>query len=391
METTATIASPRLRDESIYLAQASSTGETAGTASSQPREVNGAWGGWRSRFVRELPNGSIAFDGRNNRAPSEGMGYGMYIALQTGDQGTFNSLLNGLSYFSKPNNLFYAYVTSEGNMPARSDAIRNPDASAADADIYIASSLIQAHNLVVRGRWTAPQGASYLQRAQQIMNAIWENDIIERGGRLIIKPSDHDWPVWGDGRVAYNPSYFAPAMLRFFASHDSNPAHNWNKVIQDGYDLMNVIMENSSSLDPKGQNPIPDWVLVSASGGNFRVESYNRITPDNEYDAIRVPIEIGRDAILNGDRRAVDFLRRFVNEANVRDNNSVKVGGWSNEIAWSCYGVAVRGAGDPRNTLQSFRGSVRSSFHEDYFGFSQNDANDYYKQSVVLLASMLLF
>jgi len=376
----------------IQLAQLTPT-EKASSASSKEvsREVGEAWKGWKKRFLVELPHGTIVYDLFNKWASSEGTGYGMYLATQLNDQKTFDELLKGYeNYFKKENGLANSFLNKTGGLHRITEKTRYPSASSSDADIYIAAALIQAHSLVVAGKWKPPSGKSYLEKARVIMNAIWENEIESVEGKLVIKPSDGEWCKLVIGRTIYNPSYFTPTWLKLFSQVDSNPEHNWDKVISDGYDLINLILEKSNTLKPRGQNPIPDFVLVWAKDGEFKVASANEVIPDDEYNGIRTPLEIGRDAILNNDARAANFLRKFLNKANVTDEKSVQLHGYNNEIAWACYGTAVRGASDPYGTLESFRSAIKKSFNGSYFGHSKRDATDYFKQCIVLMGGLLI-
>jgi|GEM_PF-1899410 len=354
-------------------------------ASPYSKEAQKAWDGWKKRFIIDLPEGSIVIDKQNIRAPEEGMGYGMYLSTRFDDEDTFNRLESGLdNYFTKQNGLFYWCLTMSGQVHPRTNNVLHPHTSSADADIYLAAAFKNAADLSNASRWKPGKGEERLRKAQGIVNSIWENDVF-KGGRLIIKPSDGPWPLWGDGHVVYNPSYFTPHFLREFSEIDKNKGHDWQKVIDDGYDLHFTILSNTTALYPSGQNPIPDWVLVKVENYMFKVKSYNHIVRDNEFDAIRVPVEIGKDAIFNNEIKAIGFLGGLLSLAGVSSEAEAKIHGEATTLSRSCYGIAVEAIGDPMNILPGFKGAITSSFQEDYFGFSPEDANDYYGQSTILL------
>jgi hypothetical protein len=331
-----------------------------------------SWNRWKSRFIT---NQGLVRDydpySRQNRSWifSERSGYGMYLATAFNDTRMAEKLFAGIEKYGRNKNGLYAWKLSLSGKQASTR-------SAADADLYIAHSAIKINSA----------------RAQELIDKIWEKEIIERGGKLIFKPSDHTWPEWGDGRVVFNPSYFAPHLIKEIAAFDKNKKHNWQKVIDDGYELLNKILINSRKLGARGKNPIPDWVLCSVIEGKLTLQRYRLRQTASEMDAIRVLLEIGRDAIINKDQRAVAFLKGLIRKARVTNVRSARLQGYNNELAIALYAVALKGAGDPYNNVASFMQKLDSSFRGTHFGFRANgkDADQYYKQSLVLMARMLL-
>jgi len=89
---------------------------------------------------------------------------------------------------------------------------------ASDAEEDIALSLIFADLLVNKNVWqphTSPKGATYAQRAQSMVDYIW-NNIVESGKYL--RPGNQ----WG-GSAFVNPGYFAPAYYRIFNEFGQPP------------------------------------------------------------------------------------------------------------------------------------------------------------------------
>ena len=363
---------------------------SGGSEDSGP-DLGRVWSNWKKKFLVPLAKGTLVQDPNKHSALSEGSSYGLMIglslALSSDDQKTFDQILNGLENYAKKANGLYAW-----NLSLSGQVLSSP--SATDADVNVAYCLMQADEMVKSGKWKPPVGKSadyYKKRAQELVAKIWDSEVITRGGKLILKPSDDRWPEWGDGRFVFNPSYFVPHQLAAIAKLDTNPAHNWKQLITDGYELMDQVLNSSAVLKPKGQNPIPDNVLVAVVNGTFRCESYNKITPDNEFDAIRVLTEMARAALLDHDPKAIAFLKKLLTKAGADGFWTVKVGGYNNELAIALYGVGVKGAGDPAGRLDGYLSQLMKTKHGDYFGYSPNDANDYYKQSLILLAATLLF
>jgi endo-1,4-beta-D-glucanase Y len=337
------------------------------------------WKGWKSRFIKQFAGGLLVqdFDPSNpnlkGKIVSERSGYGMFLASAFGDQPTTVSLFQGIEHYARKKSTgLYAWKMNETGTVENSD-------SAFDADLYIAYSLSFAR--------------TQQDRTQKLIDALWKNNIVERGGKLIIKPSDAAWPLHGDGKVVVNPSYFAPYLIKRLAEVDRNKKeHNWQKVIDDGYELIDQLMASSGKLEAKGQNPIPDTVLCQVKEGKFSFEPDKDNTKQDEMDAIRVMLEIGRDAITNHDPRAILFLKNFLAKARVTNPGDAKIQGYNNELAIALYAVAIKGAGDTARTLGSFIRRIDASFKGNYFGLRPDgkDADQYYKQSLILMARILL-
>ena len=206
-------------------------------------------------------------------AVSEGVGYGMLLALYCNDQTYFNKIWGaGEQYMWDENGECYNWrVTREGTV------IGNGPASDAEQDIALA--LIFADALVKKGTWqsyTSPKGADYATRAQSIINSFW-NTLIEEGKYL--RPGAQ----WG-GRAFVNPGYFAPAFYRVFDEFE-NDDHNWNAVIDQCYQSVSVSPGYADGL-------VPDWMQPD---GNYAGEDqlgYNAYAGGKFMykDGIRLPL-----------------------------------------------------------------------------------------------------
>lgn len=333
-------------------------------------QQNQAWGNWQ-HFIDK---NNLVIDLGPDHAKeifTERTGYGMFLANYFGNNQLAEQLFTAIEQRAKNMNGLYSWrLHLDGSVDKKESAF--------DADLYI------TYSLTVMGSQPA--------RQQELIDKLWEKTIVERGGRLIIKPSDGNWPEHGDGQVVFNPSYFAPHLIKTIAKADKNAAqHNWQKVIDDGYELMNETLRQSGTLKASGPNPIPDQLLCQVVGGNFVLSQDNDKKQDG-LDSIRVMLEIGRDAIINQDPRAVQFLRELLAKANINSSSTARLQSMNNELAIALYAVAVKGAGDPNHNLNTFTSRLNASFRGDHFGMRTNglDGKDYYKQSLILMARMLL-
>jgi hypothetical protein len=167
--------------------------------------------------------------------------------------------------------------------------------AATDADEDIAVMLLFADALQRKGVWKthrSPKGASYIDRAKQLIDVIWTKMIAD--GKYV-KPGSG----WG-GPDQYNPSYFAPAWYRLFKQAGSN--HNWDAVIEQGYKSLKLSPGYSKGL-------IPDW--MKAEGGYAGALGYNAYGEGHHMykDAIRVYWRLSIDALWFKETRGMEFMK----------------------------------------------------------------------------------
>jgi len=206
-------------------------------------------------------------------AVSEGIGYGMLLALYSDDQETFDRIYNAGKEFS--------LNFCEGwRKPA--DGGGTEMGSATDADEDIALALIFADKLQKKGKWEN-SSINYSNDAQRAVNCVWGS---MQDGKLC--PGNG----WCPG---FNLGYFAPAWYRIFKDFDAEN-HNWQRAIDQSYNLI----EASNGYD-KGM--VPDW---NGGGG------YNNYLNGGAFfkDAIRVLWRIATDAIWFDEQRAKTFLTK---------------------------------------------------------------------------------
>ncbi len=224
-------------------------------------------------------------------AVSEGVGYGMILALYCNDQEYFNMIWDaGETYLYDSENNRY-------NWRIHPDKRVEPGA-ATDAEEDIALCLIFADQLVKKNVWTqhtSPKGATYAQRANILINNIW-NSMVEDGRYL--KPGDS----WG-GKNLLNPGYFAPAFYRVFDEFEEQD-HNWKGLIDECYNIITKSEGYSKGLIPDFTNSEGKPV---AAGYNTYAESKHLYK-----DAIRIYWRLGTDFLWYGDPRAKAFLKNAV-------------------------------------------------------------------------------
>lgn len=237
---------------------------------------------WKAKYFVDCGDGSADIRKNGSEAVSEGTGYGMLMAVSMDDRLTFDRLATG---FQKRRN-------SRGMMSWQFSVCGGVwgENAATDGDLDIAMALVMADR-----KW-----GGYRFLAEPLITALKQYGTSECDGRLVLRPGD----MWGGCRDGadqrLNPSYFAPAYYRVFASYLPNQADLWNALARDSYVLLDLYQRNMGGL-------FPDW---SYSNG-ATVGTYG-------YEACRVPWRIGTDFAWHGKAEAANVLKNLYDYAQSR-------------------------------------------------------------------------
>lgn len=197
----------------------------------------------------------------NDSSISEGMGYGLLLAVQNEDKTAFDHLLSFIlnAGFLDENGLLNWKYDNTGVVGT---------GSATDADQDIAYALILADQ-----KW----GSSYLSQAKQMIAAILKSDVDTSDPNAPrLKPGDS----WGPEGVNYfNPSYVDPTEWAAFATVDPEHAAVWNALID-------------TSLAALFEKADPQTGLVANWPNGFPPGYSNPNTYG--YDACRTPMRLAR-------------------------------------------------------------------------------------------------
>ncbi len=243
-----------------------------------------AYNQWKSTFV--VASGSSFRVQRPENADdtvSEGIGYGMLIAVYMGDQVLFNGLWSYSQMHPATGMLMQWCIGGGGGGTGTSCS---GSGSATDADEDMAFALLQADK-----QWGSTGTYNYKSLATMMIGQILSSDIdsatlLPKGGNMYGSPS----PT--------NPSYFAPAYYREFAKNGSS---SWSTVITNVYAAIGRV-GNASGL-------IPAW-CQSNSTNPCATAGSNGGTDDMiyQYDAHRVAWRLGIDACWNAVTTGNSFL-----------------------------------------------------------------------------------
>ena len=236
------------------------------------------------------PGGNLA----TNSTVSEGIGYGMLIAVFMDDQNLFDNLwLYEQQCLDGKTGLRTWYLGPDGNVGTAADGTSG-NGPATDADEDMAFALIMASK-----QWGG-QGKlakNYLDIAKETLTKIWNNEIYNY---VDVRPG-----AWGDGSTI-NLSYFAPAYYKVFAKvdTDTNNGTNWTGVVDAMYKVLNASLTNGNA----NNGLVPAWCDSSGhpNGGAF---GPGKTAPTNyQYDSCRTPFRIALDYCWNNDSRAQTYV-----------------------------------------------------------------------------------
>ena len=265
--------------------------------------LDSTWQGLIRRNIQPYSAGVGLIHRPKSEAPgdavSEGVGYGMLVALYANDQASFNKM------WDEANSTMWGKCYYNWQMSVDGKIVGMGAASDAEEDIALA--LIFADKLVSAGKWKAYTstkfGYDYKTHAQKILDCMWSSEQVTSDG--ILAPG----AGWG-GRSFVNPGYFSPAWYKIFAKFDSN-GDRWNKVVDKSYEIISKSSGYSMGMVPDWMTPEGGWVGSEGLGYNAYFESKGFFK-----DAIRILWRVAIDAIWFDEQRAKTFLKNaltFIN------------------------------------------------------------------------------
>jgi endo-1,4-beta-D-glucanase Y len=227
-----------------------------------------------------------------NSTVSEGIGYGMLIAVYMNDQALFDDLWHYEQQFPDRFGLMNWYIKPDGSGPEMGGT-----GGATDADEDMAFALVMADK-----QWggMGAQSKNYIDIAQDLISKIWANEIYQS---KFIRPGP-----WGD-TTTINLSYFAPAYYRLFAKVDTANASNWMGVIDSMYTVLNTALNSGNGNQNNGL--VPAWCDTSGKPNPGAFGVTGGTAPTNyQYDSCRTPFRIGLDWCWTGETRAKDYVAK---------------------------------------------------------------------------------
>ena len=242
-------------------------------------------------------------DIKNHDVRTEGMSYGMMIAVQFGEKDIFDRLWRWTRHYMQhqqgPREGYFAWS-------CKIDGTHNSEGAASDGELYFITSLLFASN-----RWGNDTGINYKAEAQRILQCIMPREIDsgndapnfgpmgqQRGPRksFLIDPETKliTFTPDGFGQRFTDPSYHIPAFYEVWAKWaDDGRANYWNECAEKSRAFLHKAIHPQTGLNPDMCNY--DGSLMQGFGGrrngsaNFRYDSWRvpmNITLDYEWSCV---------------------------------------------------------------------------------------------------------
>jgi len=237
-------------------------------------------------------------DLKNHDARTEGLSYGMMIAVQLNKKDMFDRIWRWskkyLQHQSGPREAYFAWSINTKTMK------KNSEGSASDGELYYITDLLFAAN-----KWGNNTGINYYQEARRILDAMWKKDgtgniynLINTEYKQITFVPEGENYKWTD------PSYHLPAFYEVWAMYAKDGHEQFYK---DCADTSRVFFRRA--CDPvTGLN----YDYTEFSG---RPHATRWMPPGFRYDSWRVPMNIAMDyAWFGKDKKwQEDYAKRFQN------------------------------------------------------------------------------
>ncbi|MCQ2129910.1 MAG: glycosyl hydrolase family 8 [Bacteroidales bacterium] len=221
-------------------------------------------------------------DIKNYDARTEGMSYGLMIAVQLDKKDVFDRIWRWakkyMQYQEGPMKGYFAWsLATDGTIKGRGPA--------SDGELYFITSLIFASN-----RWGNDGDINYLAEAQNILNCSWEKDGSEAGIMPFINKEHHLITFTPDGMgVNYtDPSYHLPAFYEVWARWaNDGRADFYRECAKASREYLHKSIDPETGLNSDYNNY--DGSNMTRGFGRFVMK------PSFRYDSWRVPMNIALD------------------------------------------------------------------------------------------------
>lgn len=222
-------------------------------------------------------------DLKNNDVRTEGMSYGMMIAVQLDRKDIFDRLWRWAKKYMQhqtgPNEGYFAWS-------CKTDGTPNAHGSASDGELFFITSLIFASN-----RWGDDTGIDYKAEARNILDKSMQKMGMDRVSPLINleeKLITFTPDPWGGSYT--DPSYHIPAFYDVWAEWaDDGRSGFWKSCADKSRKYLHKATHSETGLTP-------DYTAFdgSARGSRFIIGD------DFRFDSWRVPLNVAIDYVWSG-------------------------------------------------------------------------------------------
>ncbi len=222
-------------------------------------------------------------DVKNKDARTEGMSYGMMVAVQLNKKDVFDRIWRFskayLQHQSGPREGYFAWSLNPATMK------QNSPGSASDGELYYITSLLFASN-----KWGNNTGINYYKEARRILDAMWKKD--GTGNIYNLINTEHKQITFVPEGKNYNwtdPSYHLPAFYEI-----------WAEYAKDGHEqFYRDCADTSRVFFKRATHPV-----TSLNSDYTEFDGKPHVTPwmpaGFRYDSWRVPMNIAMDYVWFG-------------------------------------------------------------------------------------------
>ncbi len=220
-------------------------------------------------------------DIKNHDVRTEGMSYGMMIAVQMGEKDIFDRIWRWSKKYMQhqegPREGYFAWS-------CKTDGTRNAEGSASDGELYYITALIFASNL-----WGDDTGIDYKGEARRILDCSMAKD--GTGGQRPLLHSEHRLITFTPddmGSRFTDPSYHIPAFYEVWARWAGDGrSEYWMDAARKAREFLHRAIDEKTGLNPDlclyDGSLMQDGWMSRGGSNNFR------------YDSWRVPMNIALD------------------------------------------------------------------------------------------------
>ena len=356
-------------------------------------------------------------DIKNHDARTEGMSYGLMIAVQFGEKDIFDRLWRWSKKYMQ-----HQSGNREGYFAwsCKTDGTHNSDGAASDGELYFITALIFASN-----RWGDDTGINYKAEAQHILNCIQPREYTPTprsggfgGGQqgpqkmFLIDPETKliTFTPDGFGQRYTDPSYHVPAFYEVWAKWgDDGRSDMWKECAEKSREFMHKCVDEKTGLNgdmcqydgSEMQSPrfpgMPQGNAPRRNGSNnFR------------YDSWRVPMNMALDyewSCADGEwqrqygekiqnffySQGVDtFLDQYRKDGSVPEGNEILGAGGFRKLRHSIGLVATTAAASVMCSHDKSKEFVDALWNAKHVPFEDGYFDAYYDGLLRLFAFMHL-
>jgi oligosaccharide reducing-end xylanase len=217
-------------------------------------------------------------DLKNHDARTEGLSYGMMVAVQLNKKDIFDRLWRWtkkyMQHQSGPRDAYFAWSVKPET------GKHNSEGSASDGEFYFVTDLLLASN-----RWGNNAEINYYTEARRILDAMWSKDGTNRITNVInVEQKKITFVPDSSGYNWTDPSYFIPAFYEIWAEYAKDGREQFYR---DCADTARAFLHRACSSET-GLNA--DATEFSGAPRKFRNWSSNFC-----FDSWRVPMNIALD------------------------------------------------------------------------------------------------